>query len=315
MPSTNRKVVLGCRNSRLAIAQANEVADALKSRFSDLEIERVSIKTSGDFRRDVSVSQIGVGVFVKEIENALLNEEIDIAVHSLKDLPAAETEGLKISSVPYREDPRDAVVSRSGYGLNALPKGSIIATGSARRRALINFERSDVILKPIRGNVTTRLAMLDDEDSVIDALVLAAAGLKRLGVADRVSEYLGCMEFVAAPGQGALALQTRSDDREINDICLVIQHRETRITVDAERAFLSEIGGGCSAPIGAHARIDGNIISLAAMVSEPSGLKLVRHRESVEIGQADELGRRVADNLVKQGAWDLLQRSALVGGK
>ena len=314
MPYPNRKVVLGCRDSKLAIAQTNEVVGALKSRFPDLDCELALIKTSGDFRRDVAVSQIGVGVFVKEIENALLNEEIDIAVHSLKDLPATETDGLAISGVPYREDPRDAVVSRSGLGLRELPKGSIVATGSARRRALVNAEREDLILKPIRGNVTTRLSMLDAEDSVIDALVLAAAGLKRLGVAERVSEYLGCMSFVVAPGQGALALQTRADDHDTSDLCAAVEHRSTRIEVDAERAFLSEIGGGCSAPIGAHSIVDGDTITLAAIVAEPSGSQVIRHRESDNIENALELGRRVAGALIAKGALRLLPRHDADGG-
>ena len=312
MTLSARKIVLGCRNSRLAIAQANEVANALTERFDDIEIERVCIKTSGDNRPDVAISEIGVGVFVKEIEAALLEGEIDIAVHSLKDLPSQIADGLVISGVPYREDPRDVVVSKLGVGLNDLPTAAIVGTGSARRRALINAERGDVILKPIRGNVTTRLAMLDDEDSVIDALVLAAAGLKRLGMSDRISEYLGCMSFVAAPGQGALALQTRAEDDFTSGLCSAIEHAETRFSVDSERAFLAHIGGGCSAPIGAHAQIDDGTITLAAFVSEPSGTQIVRHRESSDIQDGIELGKRVADNLIKQGALELLPQLSAV---
>ena len=306
MTPAARKIVLGCRDSQLAIAQANEVANALNERFDDIDIELVSIKTSGDFRPDVAVSEIGVGVFVKEIEAALLEGEIDIAVHSLKDLPSEIPEGLVISGVPYREDPRDVVISNLGVGLNDLPAAAIVGTGSARRRALISSERGDLILKPIRGNVTTRLAMLEDEESVIDALVLAAAGLKRLGMAGRISEYLGCMSFVAAPGQGALALQTRAEDEVASELCSTIEHTGTRICVDVERAFMSHIGGGCSAPIGAHARIDGDTLTLAAFVSEASGTNIVRHRDSSDVQYGIELGKRVADNLIKQGALDLL---------
>lgn len=306
MKDLGGKLVLGCRESKLAIAQVNEVADALIGRFKNIEIERVSIKTSGDIKRDTPVSEIGVGVFVKEIEAALLRGEIDVAVHSLKDLPSEVPEGLTIAGVPYREDPRDVVVSKNGGGLNDLPSGSIVGTGSARRRALINAERGDIILKPIRGNVTTRLEMLDDEDSVVDALVLAAAGLKRINMAHRVSQYLSCMSFVVAPGQGALALQTRSEDTRSTTICSAIEHTGTRLCVDAERAFMAGIGGGCSAPIGAHARIDDGVITLAVVVSDPSGVNLIRHRASAAASEAVELGRRVAKRVVADGARDLL---------
>lgn len=306
MTDLGGKLVLGCRDSKLAIAQVNEVADALRGRFNNIEIERVSIKTSGDIKRDKPVSEIGVGVFVREIETALLRGEIDIAVHSLKDLPSVMPEGLMIAGVPYREDPRDVVVSKNGAGLRDLPSGSIVGTGSARRRALISAERGDFILKPIRGNVTTRLEMLEDEDSVVDALVLAAAGLKRINMAHRVSEYLSCMSFVAAPGQGALALQTRNQDARSIAICSAIEHTGTRLCVDTERAFMASIGGGCSAPIGAHARIDGDIITLAVVVSDPSGVNLIRHRDSASSSESVELGRIVAKQVVADGAHDLL---------
>lgn len=314
MKSDSRKIVLGCRSSVLAIAQANEVAEALSKRFDDIDIERVPIKTSGDANRDVSVGQIGVGVFVKEIETALINGEIDIAVHSLKDMPTTMTDGLTVSGVPYREDPRDVVVGKSGLGLNGLPQGSIVATGSARRRALIASEREDLILKPIRGNVTTRLAMMDESDSVIDALVLAAAGLNRIEMSDRITEYLGCMSFVTAPGQGALALQTRVDDEYAGSMCASIEHPGTRISVETERAFLSAIGGGCSAPIGAHAQINDDVVTLAVFVSEPSGARFIRHRASARASEGIELGKRVAEHVIQQGALDLLPHLSAVPG-
>ena len=308
MTGVGGKLILGCRDSRLAVAQANEVAGALLERYDDIDIQLVSIKTSGDARPDVPVSDIGVGVFVKEIEAALMRGEINVAVHSLKDVPSTIPEGLTIAGVPYREDPRDVVVSKHPGGLAQLRKGSIVATGSARRRALINAERGDLILKPIRGNVTTRLNMLDEEDSIIDALVLAAAGLKRINMADRVSQYLSCMSFVAAPGQGALALQTRADDARSIGLCAAIEHETTRICVDAERAFIAEIGGGCSAPIGAHARIDDDVITLATMVSDPSGVNLMKCRDSSKVSEGIELGKRLAGQLIEQGALELLPR-------
>ncbi len=306
------KLVLGCRDSKLAIAQADEVAALLETRFDNIEIEKVSIKTSGDFRQNDPVSEIGVGVFVKEIETALLRGDIDVAIHSLKDLPSEIPDGLMIAGVPYREDPRDVVVSRHPGGLNELPPGSIVATGSARRRALINAERGDIILKPIRGNVTTRLEMLDEKDSVIDALVLAAAGLKRIEMSNRISEYLGCMSFVAAPGQGALALQTRSDDARSIAVCSAIEHEYTRLCIEAERSFMAEIGGGCSAPIGAHARIDDGVITLAVVVSDASGLNLLRLRATAPAKEAVALGKSVALRIIEDGARDLLPSSELV---
>ena len=308
MTGAGGKLTLGCRNSRLALAQADEVATALLERFPDLEIDTITITTSGDARRDVDISEIGVGVFVKEIEAALMRGQIDVAVHSLKDLPSQIPDGLTIAAVPYREDPRDAVISKHNGGIANLPRGSVVATGSARRRAMINAERNDLILKPIRGNVTTRLRMLDDDDSIIDALVLAAAGLKRLNKEKRVSEYLSCMTFVAAPGQGALALQTRSDDMTPKEFCAAIEHDATRICVDAERAFVAEIGGGCSAPIGAHARVDDDVITLAVMVSDPSGVNLMRLCESAGAHEGVELGKRLAGMLVENGARNLLPR-------
>ena len=308
MTGAGGKLTLGCRNSRLALAQADEVAAALLARFPNLEIDTVAITTSGDARRDVAVSEIGIGVFVKEIEAALLKGEIDVAVHSLKDLPSEIPDGLTIAGVPYREDPRDAVISKQTDGISNLPRGSVVATGSARRRALINAERNDLILKPIRGNVTTRLRMLDDDDSIIDALVLAAAGLKRINMEHRISEYLSCMSFVAAPGQGALALQTRSDDGRSKELCAAIEHDATRFCVDSERAFVAEIGGGCSAPIGAHARVDDDVITLAVMVSDPSGVNLMRLRESADANEGVELGKRLAGRLVENGARNLLPR-------
>lgn len=312
MASVSRKIILGCRDSFLAIAQANQVAEAFKKRFDDVGIEIATIKTGGDVDRGVPIAQIGIGVFVKEIETALLAGQIDIAVHSLKDLPTSLTDGLVISGVPYREDPRDAVISISGQGLNELHAGSIVATGSARRRALIAANRDDLILKPIRGNVTTRLAMLDDADSVIDALVLAAAGLKRLNLVNRISQYLGCMTFVSSPGQGALALQTRCDDRSAGELCAAVEDPSTRLCVETERAFMAEVGGGCSAPIGAHARVDGNVVTLAVFVSEPSGAKFVRHRASAPADEGLELAKRVANHVIQRGASELLPIRAAV---
>ncbi len=314
MGSTVKRIILGGRTSQLAQAQTDAAATALSVRNGDLEIEQLGIATVGDLSRDRAISQIGVGVFVKQIEAALIRGEIDVAVHSLKDVPTIETDGLAIAGVPYREDPRDVLVSRHSGGIPELPQGSIVATGSARRRAMLHDMRKDLILKPVRGNVPTRLRMVEEPDSDVDAVLLAAAGLKRIGMADKVSEYLGCMEFVAAPGQGALALQTRADDIDTIRACESIQHADTRLCVDVERAFMRAIKGGCTAPIGAHAQVDGDTITLATMVANPSGSTVLRRTASAPATDGVELAKNVADWMLNAGARDLLPKPTSVIG-
>ena len=308
----NRTFVIGSRGSALAVKQRDEVVSALQSSVPSLRSETVDVRTTGDVQDEVPVSSIGTSVFVSELQRALTSREIDIAVHSMKDLPTAAVEGLIVAAVPYREDPRDAVVSKSGAGLDDLPSGSVVATGSPRRTALLFIRRPDLALHLIRGNVDTRVARLDDGTSEIDALILATAGLNRLGMQNRIAQHLGCMDFVAAPAQGALALECRSDDAEAIELCRQIEHDGTRVCVDAERAFISAIGAGCSTPVGAHARIDGDNITLAAFLANVSATKSIFLTTSAPKWDAIELGCEMACKMMADGA-DEIVSAAPVG--
>lgn len=306
MTKTNKIIVLGSRGSRLAIAQTKEVRTLIAQKFPDIEIRHKVIATAGDQDQMSDAASIGVGIFVKEIENELMRGNIDVAVHSLKDLPSQTPQGLTIASVPYREDPRDVVISRNGLSLEQLQRASIIATGSARRRALIHSMRHDFILRPIRGNVTTRLEMLDREDSDIDALILAAAGIKRLGIENRITQYLGCKSFIPAPGQGALALESRSDDDETIAILQAVQHEDTRKCVEAERVLLSEIGGGCTASLGAHAQIRQGAMHMATFVANPSGTKVLKCSQTATMNEGIAVAKSIAKQLIARGAKELM---------
>ena len=302
----NRTFVIGSRSSALAVNQRDEVVSALQSRVPSLRFETVDVRTKGDVLDAVPVSSIGTSVFASELQRALTSREIDIAVHSMKDLPTAAVEGLTVAAVPYREDPRDAVVSKSGAGLDDLPSGSVVATGSPRRAALLFIRRPDLALHLIRGNVDTRVARLDDGTSEIDALILATAGLNRLGMQNRIAQHLSCMDFVAAPAQGALALECREDDAGSIELCQQIEHDGTRVCVDAERAFVSTIGAGCSTPVGAHARIDGGSITLAAFLANVSATKSIFLTVSAPVSGAIQLGREMARNMIADGADEIV---------
>ena len=299
------KVRVGTRGSALALAQTGLVSDELRAARPGIEIETVVIKTRGDRDQRHDVAEIGVGVFVKELENALQAEDIDIAVHSLKDMPSTLPPGFKIAAVPYREDPRDALVSRSGDGLMELPAGATVATGSARRKALILDKRRDLRVAPIRGNVPTRLEKLDAHDGP-DAVVLAAAGLKRLGLAERISEYLACWDFVSSVGQGALALEVRDGDSATADLVAPLQHEATRVEVDAERTFLGAVEGGCSAPVSAHARVREDKISLWAFASSYDGQGMIRGERHGAVSDGNLLAAELAQELLERGAAGLV---------
>ncbi len=247
----NRTFIIGTRGSRLALAQTTLVVDALKSAHPDAKFEVREITTQGD-RDTKPLSEIGgQGVFTKAIEDALLAKTIDIAVHSMKDLPPRLSEGLVIAAVPERADPRDALVTKDGRTLANLPTNARIGTGSARRAVQLKALRDDVECVEIRGNVDTRICKVDDGE--YDAVVLAMAGLDRLGLGARASQVFTIEELVPSPGQGALAVQVRDDDIDARDIVEEIDHRETRVATKFERAFLGELGAGCKMPVGAHA--------------------------------------------------------------
>jgi hydroxymethylbilane synthase len=298
-------VRIGTRGSDLALAQTGLVVDALRKANSGIRFEPVVIKTKGDRDQRSSPARIGYGVFVKELENALLAGEVDIAVHSMKDMLSTLDPQFAIAAVPYREDPRDVLVSRHGEKLMDLPKGAHVGTGSSRRRALLLDKRPDLRVEPVRGNVPTRLAKLEAPDGP-DALVLAAAGLKRLGLESKITEYLACWDFVSAVGQGALAVEVRADDKATAALAAPLDNPGTHAEVDAERAFLARVRGGCSAPVSAHARIREGKVSMHAFAADPNGTTMLRADGKRDAREAIALAEDLADELLRLGARKLM---------
>ena len=302
-------VKIGTRGSQLALVQAGLVADALGKANPGVEFETTVIRTGGDKDRSSSISSIGVAVFVKELELALASGEIDMAVHSLKDMTSTLDPGFVIAAVPYREDPRDVLVSRSGVSLSELPAGALIATGSTRRRALLLSRRPDLRVAQIRGNVPTRLSKVELKDGP-DAVVLAAAGLKRLGLSGRITEYLKCTDFVSAVGQGALAIETRANDKQALTLARSLNDVDTRVSVDAERAFLAAVGGGCLAPVSAHARVRNGHFTISAFAADPDGRTVLRAEGEGVPSDAVRVAEQIAQDLLDRGAADLISMTA-----
>jgi hydroxymethylbilane synthase len=296
------RLKIGSRGSALALAQADWVKRKLEQ--TGLKVEITVIKTSGDRFVDRTIQSLGgKGIFTKEIEDALLSGKIDLAVHSMKDLPTELPKGLAIAAVPQREDARDVLVSRKNIPLRNLPKGAQLATGSLRRKSQILNYRSDLTMIPIRGNVDTRLQKLFEQG--LDAIVLAAAGLKRLGREDRITEYLTPDICLSAVAQGALAIETR-DDKPSRQSVAFLHHDPSFVEVTAERAFLRKLGGGCHVPVAARALIDGELLNLTGMVAEPDGNRLCRGQIAGSAGQAAALGTELAERLIREGAGEML---------
>jgi hydroxymethylbilane synthase len=298
-------IKIGTRGSELALTQTGHVVDALKEEHPGVEFEIVVIKTTGDIDQRQNLSELGVGVFVRELEAALLDNRVDIAVHSLKDMPSSLPPEFALAAVPYREDPRDAFISRNGETLEEIPAGSRIATGSVRRQALVKNIRPDLVVESLRGNVPTRLGKLDVAGGP-DAVILATAGLNRLGLQDRITQHLSCSNFVSAVGQGALALETRADDATTAAIAVKLNHEGTLLEVTAERAFLDEIGGGCSASVSAHAKIRGERLEFSAFASTPDGTQVIRESLVDEASNAEEVGKTMGQLFVERGARQLI---------
>ncbi len=297
------KLRLGTRGSRLALAQTRSVADALAALGLDVDV--IPIKTSGDHLAQVALGDFGgKALFVKEIEEALLEGRIDVGIHSLKDMPAVLPAGLSLAAFPPREDPRDSLVSRRGGGLGDLAPAAVVGTSSLRRRVLLLSRRPDLRVEPIRGNVETRLAKL--ESGAYDALVVARAGLDRLGQAPAHATVLPAEEFLPAVGQGILGLEVREDDRETQELLGRLEHPGTRMQAEAERAFLRRLGAGCHTPVAGYARLDGDALSLTGLVASPDGATVLRSSISGLASAAEALGQKVADELLARGARRLL---------
>jgi hydroxymethylbilane synthase len=291
--SVPESLIIGSRGSHLALWQANYIAGRLKELGVASEIQ--IIKTTGDHLQTASLVQAGgKGLFTKEIEDALLAGGIDVAVHSLKDLPTENPAGLTIAAIPEREDPRDALV---GKRLAELPQRARVGTSSNRRAAQLRLLRPDFVIDPVRGNVDTRLRKL--HEGQYDAIVLAAAGLRRLGLQNEIAEFFSPEQICPAPGQGALGIQTRGEDRA-REICAQLNDELTARAVRCERAVLAALGGGCQLPIGAYAEVNGPLISVQAGVFAPDGSRHVRTQ--AQGADPEELGQRVAQELIARGA-------------
>jgi hydroxymethylbilane synthase len=305
---STRTFVVGTRGSRLAVRQTEIVLGLLRQQGPGTAFETRTIKTEGD-TSSAPLSEIGGrGVFVIEIERALLSAEFDIAVHSLKDLPAAETAGLTIAATPAREDIRDALVSRAGVQLTDLPAGATIGTGSARRATQILALRPDLEIRDIRGNVDTRIRKVDDGE--YDATVLAVAGLNRLGLTDRATQIFDSTDILPAVGQGALAIQVRANDHDAVRLVSPIDNATTRCAVIAERAFERRLGAGCTAAIAALGTLEpSGALRLRGLVGQP-GDRIVRSEMESPPAEAEMLGVRLAEFLIAQGAEELLEASS-----
>lgn len=302
-----RKIIIGSRRSKLALTQTNWVRSQLEELGAPFEFGVKEIVTKGDRIVDVMLSKVGgKGLFIKEIEQALINGDIDMAVHSMKDMPAELPEGLTIGCIPQREDHRDAFISKSGKALKELPEGAIIGTSSLRRGAQIKAQRPDVEIKWIRGNIDTRLAKLENEE--YDAIILAAAGLIRMGWNhDIVTEYLDRDICLPAIGQGALAIECRKEDKELLDQLAKLASEETTKTVTAERAFLHKMDGSCQVPIGGYAHlIGGNQIEFTGLVCSPDGKTV--YSDTKTGNDPVKLGEEVAASLTDQGAKELIEQ-------
>ena len=301
-----RKIIVGSRKSKLALTQTNWFINQLKEAGAPFEFEIKEIVTKGDRILDVQLSKVGgKGLFVKEIEQALFDQEIDFAVHSMKDMPAVLPEGLVIGCIPPREDARDAFISKNNRKFADLPEGAVVGTSSLRRSAQLLAVRPDLEIKWIRGNVDTRLAKLQTED--YDAIILAAAGLKRLGWSDDVvTEYLETDICLPAVAQGSLGIECRADDKELLTELARLTNTPTWISAHAERSFLAAMDGGCQVPIAGYATVNENEITLTGMVAAPDAS--VIYKETLTGTDPDELGKAVAAKLTEQGAFDLIQK-------
>lgn len=303
MPQTSLKIAT--RKSPLALWQANFVKAALLNAHSNLDIELVTMTTQGDKILDAPLAKLGgKGLFVKELEHAMLDGRADIAVHSMKDVPVDFPEGLELAIICKREDPSDALVSNTYSSLLSLPENSIVGTSSLRRQCQIQHLRPDLKILDLRGNVGTRLAKLDEGE--YDAIILASAGLIRLRMADRIKQRLSFSDCLPAVGQGAVGIECRHDDSEVKNLLACLHHETTATRVIAERAVNNRLHGGCQVPLAAFAELEDGILCLRGRVGNPDGTQLLKSERSGEPVDAEQLGTMVAEDLLAQGADKIL---------
>ncbi len=299
------EIRIGTRGSQLALWQANWVKETLTAAHPKLTVSLIKIKTSGDKIQDAPLAMIGgKGLFVKEIEEALLDQRIDLAVHSIKDVPTEFPKGLHLSVITKREDPRDVFISKDGTPLKDLPKGAKIGTSSLRRQAQLLHFRDDFEIIPLRGNVDTRLKKLSTEN--MDGILLAYAGLKRMGFDKKITEVIPADVFLPAIGQGALGIETRMGDQEVEGRIQFLNDSESAVAVTSERAFLKKLEGGCQVPIAAFGRTVGSTFQIDGLVGMTDGKRLIRHHLDGPINEAESIGIQLAEILLNQGAREIL---------
>lgn len=305
------EIVIGSRGSELALVQSNLVIDELKTHYPQIDFKIKIIKTKGDKILDKTLDKIGgKGLFVKEIENALLEGEIDIAVHSMKDVPSEFPEGLEISAITKRKDVRDILVSKDGKSLKALKEGAKIGTSSLRRGAQLKGLRNDIEIVPVRGNVQTRINKIQELD--LDGVILAAAGLLRLGLDDEISQFFDAGDIVPAVGQGALGIETRKDDVFIKEVVSKINDSLTETAIMAERTFMKILNGGCHVPVGAFAYVESEKLKMIGLVASLDGQNVIKVSNEDKTENYAELGKRIANEVLSRGGRDIL--NAIEGG-
>lgn len=304
-----KHLTIATRNSPLALCQANLVKTALEQAYPYLEISLLGMTTEGDRLLDSRLSKIGgKGLFVKELEKALLDGRADIAVHSIKDLPAEWPEGLMLGAICEREDPRDAFVSSHYANLGELPPNSIIGTASLRRQCQLHIQRPDLIVEPLRGNINTRLQRLDEGKYA--AIILAAAGLLRMNMSNRIRSYLSIDESIPAVGQGALGIECRIDDTKTRELIISLDHYTTRQCILAERAMTQTLGGGCHVPIGGYAFIENKLLTLQGMVGSLDGRTILKSEIQGPPDEAETLGMTLGQDLIAKGAKKILAETS-----
>ncbi|ENM3824331.1 hydroxymethylbilane synthase [Vibrio cholerae] len=304
---TETPIRIATRQSPLALWQANYVKDALMAAHPGLQVELVTMVTRGDVILDTPLAKVGgKGLFVKELEIAMLEGRADLAVHSMKDVPVDFPDGLGLVTICEREDPRDAFVSNTYAKIEDLPSGAIVGTCSLRRQCQLKAARPDLVIKELRGNVGTRLSKLDAGE--YDAIILAAAGLKRLELESRIRSFIEPEQSLPAVGQGAVGIECRVDDQRVRALLAPLNHADTADRVRCERAMNLTLQGGCQVPIGSYALLDGDTIWLRALVGEPDGSQIVRGEIRGPRTQAEQLGITLAEQLLSQGAKEILER-------
>ncbi|MFQ2370499.1 hydroxymethylbilane synthase [Aeromonas caviae] len=296
-----RTLRIATRKSPLALWQANFVKDRLEALHPDLQVELVPMSTQGDKILDTPLAKVGgKGLFVKELETAMLEGRADIAVHSMKDVPVEFPDGLGLHTICEREDPRDAFVSNYFNQIDELPQGAVVGTSSLRRQCQLRAARPDLVIRDLRGNVNTRLAKLDAGE--YDAIILAAAGLKRLEMAHRIAAFIEPEQSLPANGQGAVGIECRLDDHELHALLAPLEHPETRIRVLTERAMNRALQGGCQVPIGAYALVEGEEVWLRGLVGSPDGSRVIRDEIRGPLAEGEALGHTLAQRLLAAGA-------------